>query len=96
MSRFYEMSVVVSEFDKNKRIEIEEAAQAEWEFDEFKEFSGKLHASGKDNLCGGSDAEKEFAKLLAKAIIKANGQPCKVTVRATCLEDLPSVDYSFE
>jgi hypothetical protein len=94
MSRWYEMSVTIEDFDKAKRDEIEKAASEEWEFEDFGSNPDQIFSSGQSNLCGG-ESEDEFAKRLATAIFKANGKPCEVNVRATCLEDLPSESYSF-
>jgi hypothetical protein len=96
MSRFYEMAVTIEKFDKAKKDAIVAAACEEWEFDDddFSEHDGRLFSVGQSNLCGG-ESEDEFSKRLAKAIFKANGKPCEVEVRATCLEDLPSDSYTF-
>lgn len=94
MSRFYEMSVTIEDFDKAKRSEIEEAASEEWEFGDFGSNRDRIFSTGQSNLCGG-ESEEEFAKRLATAIFKANGKPCEVHVGATCLEDLPTENYFF-
>ena len=54
MSRYYEMSVEISEYDPAKAKEIQAAAEAEWSFDDW--WSGTdepgetMHASAQGNL----------------------------------------------
>jgi hypothetical protein len=95
------MSVEIVGFDKGKREDIEAAAAEEWEFDDFSytdsstDVPSSLSSVGQESLCGG-ETEDQFARRLAKAVFKANGKPCKVIVRATCLENLPCKTHSFD
>ena len=98
MSRYYRMSLEVQGPKPEKIEAIKKAALAEWSFsnDDFteKERDKYLTAIAEGNLCGG-ETEEQFALRLAKAIWKANGGFCRVTVEATCLEYIPSETYSF-
>lgn len=96
MSRFYRMMLEIEDFDPEKKEAIIKAAEHEWIsfqgcWDEGQNF---LTADGEGNLSWQSDSE--FAEELAGAIFQANGKPCKVTVRATYLDDLPFEEYSFD
>jgi len=102
MSRSYNMSVNVSEFDLSRVDKIQDAANDEWSFLDW--FTAKdqktnkvieLSASEDGNLCGG-ETEEEFSHRLARAIFKANGKPCKVQVSCIFLEDLPCDNYTFD
>lgn len=95
MSRSYEMYVSVTGFDPKRKDAIEDAACQEWEFPDWQHYKGEITATGQSNLCGG-ETEEQFAKRLQKAIVEANGKPCKVEVTATFLEDLPCETYTFD
>jgi hypothetical protein len=111
MSRFYEMQTEIKGYNRSKADEIIAAALEEWtEFDgDIEETrclcSGEnqdnateivvITGCGQGNLCGG-ETEEQFANRLTQEIFKANGGPCKVTVRATCMEDLPQETYEFD
>lgn len=89
MSRFYSMTVTVSNYDPEKEAQIQEAAEEDWPFaDWWRGGEAEMQASGQDNLCGGA-TEEDFTKQLSLAIWKANEAYCDVTVNATCLESLP-------
>lgn len=94
MSRAYAMSVRVNNPDPNRVRAIEDAAEEEWDFDdwhvhEMHDGEGlRLTASGESRLYRG-ESEEEFADRLAKAIWIANGAYCEIEVAATCLEYLP-------
>jgi hypothetical protein len=98
MSRYYEMSVEIKNYDPNLVYEIQEAAQTEWSFDDdwYQDKSGKIPVMscyGQSNLCGG-EREEEFGRRLRLAIWKANKKYCDIALTATCLEDLPHEFYS--
>ena len=95
MSRYYNMSVAVTDARPDRFEKIGAAASAEWAFDDWQEHDGVLTASADDRLCGG-ETEEEFAERLAKTVWAANGGPCQVDVTATCLEELPSESYSLD
>ena len=96
MSRSYLMAVTITNYDFDKLLSVEEAAEGEWEFDFWNrnitngmpKAIHQTHAEAEGCL-GGGETEEEFAKRLSVAIMKANGAPCKVRVVATCLDDLP-------
>jgi hypothetical protein len=103
MSRVYEMTVKISEYNSKKQKKIVAACMSEWPFrrgDFFEEAASvsaaglMLTATAEGNLgCG--DTEGEFAGKLAKKIWKANGSFCAVNIRATYLEELPCEEYEF-
>ncbi|MGE3407561.1 MAG: hypothetical protein AB7I37_12150 [Pirellulales bacterium] len=88
MSRSYNMSVEVSEFNHELAEAIQASANAEWNFAWFEDVDGNLHGDADGNLCGG-ESEEEFVDRLSLAIWKANAEFCEVQVIATFLEDLP-------
>ena len=105
MSRSYEMSITVKDYKAKRLKRIIRACQEEWDFatDDFirertdpmaKRFD-KVIATAQDSLTGG-ESEQEFGDRLARAIWKANGGYCHVDVYATCLEDLPYTNYSYD
>lgn len=93
MSRFYEMNVEITGFDPKQTAEIEEAIGEEWEW-EPEDQNSVIHATGQSDLCGGESAE-EFAERVSKAAWEANGGFCKVNIRATDLENLPSEKHEL-
>jgi hypothetical protein len=95
MSRYYSMSVAITDARPDRFDEIRAAASAEWAFDDWQEFDGVLTASADDRLCSG-ETEPEFAERLARAVWAANGGACGVDVTATYLEELPSESYSLD
>lgn len=94
MSRYYEMSVEIFEYDVEKIDAIKEAAAHEWSFDDWTFYGGPddrvsgVMGCGRSSLCGG-ETEEEFADRLAVAIWRANGGCCEVDVDATFLENQP-------
>jgi hypothetical protein len=95
MSRLYRMEVSITKFDKEKRYEIEAAADEEWGFDwEGSRRNVGISGTGEGNLCGG-ESEEQFSKRLARAIFEANGGPCGVKVACIYLEDPPTEHYNF-
>lgn len=100
MSRWFEMSVVVTKFKPERRVEIQEKAEQEWPGFETADWvidhDGprrdaqplKLTNHAEGSLTGGED-EEHFARRLAAAIMHGNEGPCEVEVTATCMEDLP-------
>ena len=99
MSRFYEMSVEVSGHDPAKVAEIQAAAEQELPFDDWwtrgDDDAATMHASAQSSLCGG-ESEEEFTERLSRAIWRANGGFCRVSVDATYLENLPHETYELD
>ena len=99
MSRYYEMSVEISEYDPAKVEEIKAAAEAEWSFDDW--WSGAdvpgetMRASAQGHLSGG-ESEEAFTERLSLAVWRANGGYCRVSVDATYLENLPYETHSLD
>jgi len=95
MSRFYGMSIKITEHDKNKVSDILSAIKKEWEVrDECccnptdEDCQNFLSAYGESFLSGG-ESEEEFTDRIALAVWKANGGYCHIQVDATYLESLP-------
>ena len=95
MSRFYQMSVEVSGHDSAKVAQIQEAAEAEWPFDDWFDSGENLTASGQANPSGG-EGEEEFTERLSLAIWRTNGGFCRVSVDATYLENLPYETHELD
>lgn len=101
MSRYYEMSVEIFNYNHEKQTEIEEAAEDEWEFDEewycrFPEDGSPLMSnSGRSYLTGG-ESEEEFTQRLTEAVWKANEAFCRVVIIATCLEEIPCETHELD
>ena len=95
MSRTYEMTIEVEDHDPERTDAVQDAACGEWPFEDWYEHPGRLSANGRSQLCGG-ESEESFAHRLARAVFKANGGPCAVSVHTTCLEYLPYETYSFD
>lgn len=97
MSRAYNMQLTVTDFNIKKADDILHAAREHWGFGddlELNEDSERIVGSADGSLCGG-ETEDQFAARLCKAIFKANKGPCKVSIQATYLEDLPCETYEF-
>jgi hypothetical protein len=88
------MNVTITNFNPERKVQLIEAANQEWSFDDWYQEANYISACAEDNLCGG-EGEEEFATRLTKAIWKANGAFCGVDVQATYLEDRPSESYSL-
>lgn len=97
MFRLYEMCVEVSGFNPEKKDAIINEANEEWPnfdgdwFDPQEtnpDADASLSSHGEDCLCGG-ETEEEFTDRLSRAIWKANGGFCPVSVVATNLEYIP-------
>ena len=96
MSRNFSMNIEVTGSVPALRRKIVAACCREWGFaasdfsflkpDPPKPHSMTVTADGQ--LCGG-ETDSEFADRLAAAVWAANGAYCEVTVRATCLDELP-------
>ena len=95
MSRYYNMSVAITDARPDRFDKIQAAASDEWAFDDWQERNGVLTASADDHLCSG-ETESEFVERLAKVVWAVNGGPCDVGVNATYLEDLPAESYSLD
>ncbi len=96
MSRYYSMALEVHEPKPDRIQAIKQAARSLFPFDldDFDEKGRYLTALAEGNLCGG-ESEEQFSLRVAKAIWKANGGFCRVTVEATCLDHIPSETFSF-
>jgi hypothetical protein len=99
MSRFYLMSVAISEHDPAKVKAIQAAAEAEWSFDDWGSGAdapgGTLYASAEGYLAGG-ETEEEFTERLSLAVWRANGGYCRVSVDATYMENLPYETHTLD
>lgn len=92
MSRFYNMQIQISKFNKNRIKQITEACADEWSFDELDIYKAKTNSilSGEaEGYLGGGETEEEFTDRISEAIWKANKGYCPVSVTATYLEDMP-------
>jgi hypothetical protein len=98
MSRYFEMTVFIDQYDVAKIEAIQKAATAQWPFEDWNFCSGSddvvggMQSSAQSQLCGG-EAEEEFVDRLAVAIWQANGRYCEVSVDAVYLESLPYESY---
>ena len=72
MSRFYGMSVRISNHDPARVAAIIEAAEEEWPFGGLTDNGTSLSGYGEDNLIAGC-SEKDFAEQFTAAIWRANG-----------------------
>ena len=95
MSRMYDMSVSITEYESAKKDEIADAANDEWDFENWEEWSDTFTAGGEGSLCGG-ESEEGFTQRLTNAIWKANGKFCKVNVCATYLEEIPHEHHELD
>jgi len=95
MSRFYEMSVQISEYAQERGKALKVAAETQWSFEDWSEDEGEVEACGQGFLSGG-ESEEQFADRLVWSVWRANGGYCPVTVVATYLENLPFEEYSFD
>jgi hypothetical protein len=89
------MLVRVRDVTSERVDRVQQAANDEWNFDDWHEHDNSISSCVDGSLCGG-ESEDEFAQRLAKAIWTANGGYCEVEVVATYLEDLPHESYSFD
>jgi hypothetical protein len=99
MSRSYNMLVKVNGFDPEKIDRIKDAAEDEWDFDDWNEYHHENDISTSacaDGYLAGGETEDEFGGRLAKAIWAANDAYCEVQVVATYLENIPCETYSFD
>lgn len=93
MSRVYEMSFTISDYNPDNRERLEEALEGLWElyddsYDTESESGGPAFTMhGEANLTGG-ESEEEFFRRVAKALRAIDGG-CGVEVTATYLENLP-------
>ena len=94
MSRFYGMSVRISNYDPAKADAIIEAATEEWPFEGLVSDDAELSGYGEDHLNAGY-SEEDFVADFTAAVWRANGAYCDVVVSATYLEDLPSESYQM-
>lgn len=106
MSRLYGMRFDISGYKPEKKIEIQEAINAEWETDSWfddseivvngeSEKTDRVFAYGESWLCGG-ESEEEFSERIAKLVWEINGGYCYIEVSATYMEELPCDTYSFD
>ncbi len=101
VSRYYDMSISIEGYQKEKQAKIVKAAQEMWPgldtLDQSARFMAAdkgwvMFAGGEGSLSGG---QKEFAQEFAQAIWQANQDFCRVEIEATYLDDLPFETYSF-
>jgi len=86
MSRAYNMRIVVNAFNADKKADIKQAVEAEWDIDEWGvDDLSDIEGYGESSLCGG-ETEDEFSVRIMQAIWKANDAYCNVEVYATDLE----------
>ena len=101
MSRFYEMTVRISGYNKAKESKIQDAAGDEWDFeDDWNTWDDSrkglcMRAGTQGNLHSG-ETEADFSQRLAVAIWKANGDVCEIEILCTYLECIPFESYSFD
>jgi hypothetical protein len=88
MSRYYGMSVTISNHNPAQIEKIKATARKEWPFRDWYDSDEGLTAYAESSLCGGV-TEEEFTERLSLAVWRANGAYCEVTVDATYLESLP-------
>ena len=96
MSRYYEMKIEIEGFDESKKDAIQQACLEEWNFESDDWFCNDVHcmeATTQGWLCGGED-EDEFSDRISKAIWKANGVFCPITVNALNMEATPYEAYT--
>jgi hypothetical protein len=92
MSRFYGMSIRISNHDPVRVAAIVEVAEEEWPFGGLTDNGTALSGYGEDNLIA-SCSKKDFAEQFTAVIWRANGAYCDVEIIATYLEDLPCETY---
>jgi hypothetical protein len=97
MSRFYGMSVEITDFPPDAIDRIKQAARGEWPFEQWNGAvkPGGISAYAEERLCGG-ESEEMFTERLAVAVWRAAGAFCRVSVDATYLEDLPYETHSLD
>jgi hypothetical protein len=106
MSRLYEMTVRVENFDTSKKEKIIQECANVWPFaiddwwcrDGFDRTGTAgyiMSATAEGSLCGG-ETEDEFSERLSKVIWSANEAFCGVSVIATYMEDLPHETYDMD
>jgi len=105
MSRAYRMDLTVRNCRRDRLEGIQQAAEELWPFEDWSfrdsreenvsELLQQLCCGAEDNLCAG-ETEEEFAQRLARAIWRANGHFCPVSVAATYLEAIPCEQYDFD
>ncbi|NQU21008.1 MAG: hypothetical protein HQ567_06960 [Candidatus Nealsonbacteria bacterium] len=95
MSRSYNMLVRIRNVAPERVDRVKQAANDEWDFDDWHEYEDSISACVDGYLCSG-ETEDEFAERLAKVIWAANGGYCNVEVVATYLENLPCETHSFD
>ena len=97
VSGYYEMDVVIRNYDPTQEEAIQAAAGKEWCWTEWDVTadSTEMRSSGRGNLTGG-EAEKTFSERAAIAVWKANGAYCEIEITAVYLENPPREDYGFD
>jgi hypothetical protein len=88
MSRSYNMLVRVRDVTPERVDRVKQAANEEWDFDDWHEHENSISSCIDGYLCGG-ETEDEFVERLTKAIWTANGSFCEVEVNATYLDQMP-------
>lgn len=95
MSRLYNFTIKVMDFDHEKADDIMGALDGLWPFDMQLTDSHTMEGGGQDPLIA-SETEDEAAGRFAMAVWEANGSFCHVEVGATYLEDPPCEVYDFD
>jgi hypothetical protein len=88
------MIVTISGLNSERKEQIIEAANQEWEFDDWYQERTIVSATAEGHLYGG-EGEEEFTERLSKTIWKANGAFCPVSVQATYLDALPVEEHEL-
>jgi hypothetical protein len=95
MSRYYGMTLTISNFDPAKRRQIRKAAKGIWPFTGWDMDDARaMRSYGEYQLFGG-ETEEQFTERLTVAIWTANGGYCEVVIDATYLESLPYDTHSL-
>ena len=90
------MSVEIGRYNQQNGDAIQRAVMGEWSFDDFYSMKhNTLWSTGEDNITGG-ESEYDFAKRIAEAVWKANGDTCPVSLEATRIDDAPTNIYVFD
>lgn len=104
MSRLYEMTVEIRDFNERNLNPIIEVCCRNWAFARecFLEQADPLNRYGVKIACtaqgvlGNGESDKEFSKRLALAIWNANEGFCRVKVRSVYLEEPPRRTYTYD
>ena len=97
MSRMYSMDFRIENFFPSKTEEIKKALLAVWISDPnlIDCYPAKILAVDDGSLSSGG-SEEDLVKEARKHIWEANGAPCKISIKATLLENLPYEEYTSD